>query len=287
MIDKYLTEYDNKTIELIKKGLNKRIETFRINTIKSTKEEIEEYLKQNNINYKILKDNPIMITISDNDSKILKESSIYKEGKIYFQSLSSILPAVLIDPKEKESILDMASSPGGKTSLMQSIAPAYITAVEKNKIRCERLKYNLNKLGCTKVSVINTDATKLDEMLKFNKILLDAPCSGLGTININEDNSYINDKFMNNIINTQSRLLDKAYKLLKSDGYILYSTCSIYYKENEEQLDKILNKYKDLELININNLDLPLLESKYKEVIKVCPTNEYEGFFISLLHKKC
>ncbi len=160
-----------------------------------------------------------------------------------------------------------------------------ITACEKNKIRLERLKYNIEKQGA-RVNVIQQDARKLDEYFSFDKILLDAPCSGSGTKNI------FSEKFTKELIersaNVQEELLKKALKILKPNGEIIYSTCSILRKENEEVLEKILKK-ENAEIININ-LDkltkLELLETKIQGTLCIMPSETYEGFFIAKIKKR-
>ena len=126
-------------------------------------------------------DNSLVVNTTEDT---LRELDIYKEGKIYLQSLSSQLPPLFLNPKEDEMILDMAAAPGGKTTQIAALSnnKAMITAIEKNKIRSERLQYNIDKQGAKKVTVLNTDSRNLNEYFMFDKILLDAPCSGSGTI---------------------------------------------------------------------------------------------------------
>ena len=106
------------------------------------------------------------------------------------QSLSSMLPPIILNPKEKENILDMAAAPGSKTTQIASITNnnSYITACEINNIRAERLKYNIEKQGVNCAFVMVKDARKLDDFFSFDKILLDAPCSGSGTISLKNEN---------------------------------------------------------------------------------------------------
>ena len=118
---------------------------------------------------------------------------IYKNGKIYLQSLSSMLPPIVLNPMPKNDILDMTAAPGGKTTQIAALSnnEANITACEINKIRAERLRYNLDKQGASSVFVMLEDARNIDNFFSFDQILLDSPCSGSGTININENNLCI------------------------------------------------------------------------------------------------
>lgn len=284
-------EYTHEELEKIVNGYNStRPLTFRVNKLKATKEEIEEFLGKENINYELVSWYHDAFIIKDNIK--IEEYSIYKEGKIYLQSLSSMIPVLFLDLKENDSVLDMCSSPGGKTTQMASITnnSVLITAVEKNKIRSERLKYNIEKQGVKRVNIMNVDARGIDDYFKFDKILLDAPCSGSGTLYLNDKN--IQDNFSTDLINrsvkVQRELLKKASKLLKKDGILVYSTCSILREENEANVETIL-KDKTLELIEIDKnilAGVPLLTSNIDGVISVCPSNLYEGFFVVKFKKR-
>ena len=176
--DMLLNEYGETLFKQIIDGYNtKRKTTFRVNTLKTTVVEIEEVLNSLKIKYLKCPWNESAFILETGYR--LQDLDIYREGKIYLQSLSSMIPAIIVEPKEKENILDMAAAPGGKTTQMSAISrnKAMITACEKNKIRLKRLKYNLEKQGATKVSVMNKDARNLDNFFSFDKILLDAPCS--------------------------------------------------------------------------------------------------------------
>ena len=288
MIPEFLKEllknqYGEEITRKIIKGYNNRKTTLRINTIKTTKEKIKEILDKENIKYEEVSWYKDALIIEE---KNIRELDIYKNGEIYMQSLSSMLPPLVLEPKN-EKILDMAASPGGKTTEIYNLSnkEALITAVEKNPIRADRLKYNLNKQG-TSATVLISDATKLDEFYRFDKILLDAPCSGSGTLNINEK-IQINENLIKNSVQTQKQLLEKALQILKQDHVMVYSTCSILYEENEKQLENLIKQNK-IEIIPIDeNLfkDIPKLPTKIKGTICVCPNELFEGFFVAKIKK--
>ena len=278
--------------EIIQGYKEKRIETFRVNTLKSNREEIIKYLENNNIDYQnwSIDENVFLI----NNSKQIKESNLYKEGHIYFQSLSSMLPIYYLSIKENQDLLDMAASPGSKTSLIASKGnnKINITACEIDKIRMERLKYNMHLLGVENINYLNIDSTKLDDYFRFDNILLDAPCSGSGTLNV-YDNSLnkFSLKLVKNSSILQKKLLAKAINILKKNETMIYSTCSILKEENEEVLKEIL-KNRNVELIKIslddlNKIDdnLILLPTTIDGVLCVKPNQYYEGFFIAKLKK--
>lgn len=284
-----LKQYGSDILNKILEGYSSaRKVTFRINRLKTTKEKIKQELDNLKISYEEVLWYDDAFIINDLNESDIRKLDIYNNGEIYLQSLSSMLPVLVLNPKEKESILDMASAPGGKTTQIASLTndTALITATEKNKIRLERLKYNIKKQGVNKIAILNEDASKLDELFSFDKILLDAPCSGSGTININNIN--INEKLIEESAKTQYQLLKKAISILKSGHEMIYSTCSILKKENEDNVNKILSECK-VELVPIEDeifKSIPRLPSKIEGTICVCPTNLFEGFFIAKLRKK-
>ncbi len=287
--NKLLSQYGEEITSNIIEGYQiSRVVSLRINTIKSSREEIITILKDNNISYKDISwyDNALVVNTNEDT---LRELDIYKEGKIYLQSLSSQLPPLFLNPQENEMILDMAAAPGGKTTEIAALSnnKAMITAIEKNKIRSERLQYNIDKQGAKKVTVLNTDARNLNEYFMFDKILLDAPCSGSGTITNNNFNNFDED-LVNRSIKFQTSLLKEAIKHLKVGGELIYSTCSILKEENELVLSSILKEYSNIKIEQLdltNYQDLPILPTTIEGTLCVCPTPYYEGFFVSKLTK--
>lgn len=282
LIEQYGEEIANKIIEGY---LKQRYVTLRVNTIKATNEEIKQELKNSNIEYEEVewyKDALIIKNVKENE---IRKMPIYEEGKIYLQSLSSMLPPIVLEPKEGENILDMAAAPGGKTTQIAAITSngSYITACEKNKIRAERLKYNLQKQGVTCANVMTEDARQLSDYFSFDKILLDAPCSGSGTENVFENN--FSEELIKRSCKAQENLLRKALNILKPGGEMIYSTCSILKKENEEIIEKVL-KNNEIEIVPIKlDEQIPLLPVTVSGTICVYPTELYEGFFVAKLKK--
>ena len=287
LIEQLNNQYGEDITKKILEGYNKkRNTTLRVNTTKTNKEKIKNILDKENIKYEDVswyKDALIL----ENEMHIRK-LDIYINGEIYIQSLSSMIPPIVLEPKE-EKILDMAASPGGKTTEIYNLSKgeALLTAVEKNPVRAQKLKYNLEKQG-TQATVLVTDASKLDEFFRFDKILLDAPCSGSGTLNT-EDNSlnHFNKNLIKNSIETQQKLLNKALQILKPNSIMVYSTCSILYEENEQQLEKLIKQNK-IEIIPIDEnifKDIPKLPTKIPGTICVLPNELFEGFFVAKIKK--
>ena len=195
------------------------------------------------------------------------------------------MPAYAIEPKDGESILDMCAAPGGKTTAMAALCPgALITACEKNKIRAERLKFNLKKLGAERVGVMVCDARRLDERMKFDKILLDAPCTGSGTYL--GDFSAFSEELYRRSVRTQRELIKKALGLLKPGGELVYSTCSLFEEENGGAVRAAEKMGAAVVPIPESAFEgAPRLRGSIPGTLTVCPDGKYEGFFVAKMRK--
>lgn len=278
--------------KIIEGYLAKRKTTLRINTIKSNIEEIKQKLDAKKIEYEEVKWSKEAIIINNEDEKAIQKMDIYTNGEIYMQSLSSMLPPIILEPKEGTDILDMAAAPGGKTTQIAALTnnKAHITACEKNKIREERLKYNIDKQGASCVFIMQKDARFIDDFFSFDQILLDAPCSGSGTLDFNDNNieKYFSKQLIDRSSSVQKTLLSKAIKLLKPGHEMVYSTCSILSCENEDIIvHSIKNENVEIVPIHFEGMEeLPLLPTKIHGTLCVCPTDLYEGFFVAKIRKK-
>ena len=279
-------QYGEEITKQIIEGYTKqRYVTLRVNKIKTTVEDIKQQLENNNIKYKEVDWYKEALIIENVREDEIRKMQMYENGEIYLQSLSSMLPPIALEPKSGENILDMAAAPGGKTTQIATMTDnkAFITACEKNKIRAERLKYNLQKQGATCVNIMTEDARQLSDYFSFDKILLDAPCSGSGTENVFDDR--FSKELIQRSCKTQETLLKKAINILKPGGEMIYSTCSILKQENEEILNKVLRKGK-IEIVPIKlDREIPTLPAKVEGTICVLPTELYEGFFVAKIKK--
>ena len=297
IVPEFLIEMLNKqygeeiTSKILEGYSQKRMVTFRVNTLKTSIEKIEEVLKNNNIEFEKVSWSDVAYIVKNVREDTLKELEIYKNGEIYLQSLSSMLPPIVLEPKENTDILDMCAAPGGKTTELASLTNnnANITACELNKIRIEKLKYNIEKQGATSVYIMQEDSRRINDFFSFDNILLDAPCSGSGTLNVEDVNleKTFTEKLIEKSQKAQLELLNKAVKILKQGQEMVYSTCSILNKENEEIVSKILKNNK-VEIVPIEfkgKEELPLLPTKIDGTLCVMPTELYEGFFIAKIRK--
>lgn len=285
-------QYGEEIKNKILKGYNlKRKVTFRVNTLKSNSEEIEQVLNKLNFEYEKAPWSEDAFILKYAKESDIQELEIYKQGKIYLQSLSSMLPPIILNPEEGADILDMAAAPGGKTTELAALTnnKAHITACEMNNIRIEKLKYNVEKQGASCVYIMQKDSRHIDDFFSFDQILLDAPCSGSGTLNFEDKNleKYFTLKLVEKSTKAQLALLRKAIKILKKGQDMVYSTCSILSQENEEIVEKVMKENK-LEIVPINfeGIEhLPLLPTQLEGTLCVCPNELYEGFYIAKIRK--
>lgn len=296
--------YSPVTVDAILKSfIEGRKTTLRANKLKTTIVEIQKELRENSISFSnssLVKE--AFILNKAKESQITK-LSCYNTGSIYLQNTSSMLPPLFLDLEKGQTILDMCAAPGGKTTEIASIIEnkGKIMANEINIIRRERLKYNLQKQGASCTEVIGMDGKVLGDKFKekFDRVLLDAPCSGEGTIEIKRHESYRgwSTKFIRENSKLQKKLLESGIKALKRGGILIYSTCTISPEENEEVIDYVLNKYPNLRVMNLNlNIKnsiqgLNLYKDKeyndnLKKALRVIPNEEMEGFFVCKLKKK-
>jgi len=292
LIEELNKQYGEEICNKILNGyMEERVVTLRINTLKSDVQKVCEELSKNNIQFEKVSWSNAALVIKNANEEDLQKLSIYENGEIYLQSLSSMLPPVIMGPKENTDILDMTAAPGGKTTQIAALTNnnANITACEMNNIRIEKLKYNIEKQRANSVSILQADSRNLSDYFAFDQILLDAPCSGSGTIDLNNEKTYKNftEKLVDKSTKSQFTLLKKALKILKPGHEMIYSTCSILARENEDILNKALKginaEILPIYIYGIENI--PLLTTKIEGTLCVCPNKYYEGFFVAKIRK--
>ncbi len=301
-IKKQLGEEEaEKFFEFIKKKTRKSI---RINTIKISPEELKSRLRKKEWKIREIKDFPLAIII---ESKLnpgeLGKTLEHNLGYYYVQELTSMLPAFALDAKEGESVLDICAAPGSKTT--------QIAAMMKNKgiifandIRSDRarvLNFNLNKCGVSNTIITSMDGFQLCKIFEennflFDKITLDAPCSGEGTIMNDLDSLKMwNIRNIEKLSKIQKQMASRAFKSLKIGGILIYSTCTLSPEEDEEVIQYMLDNFH----CKIEKTDFPLKSrkplkewngKKFSKEIQNCAKfwpqdNESEGFFIAKIRK--
>lgn len=292
LINRLNAQYGPSLTEAIVAGFVRRPVTLRVNTIKSTLADVRTVLAQAGMTCERVPWYEDALILRDVREEAVQSLPEYEAGHMYLQSLSSMLPPLVMQPRRNESILDMAAAPGGKTTQMAALSgnTALITACEKNRIRADRLQFNLERQGVKRVNVMCQDARQLNELFRFDKVLLDAPCTGSGTILIadGEPERRMTPDWVAKITATQKAMLKKALTLLSAGHEMVYSTCSILREENEDVLRAVLPGM-NAEVIPIEHPFLneaPLLPVSIPGVVCVKPTDLYEGFFVAKIRKK-
>ena len=285
-------QYGEETAERIAQGYAaQRAVTLRANTLKTDAQTVRERLAAQDIETSPVPWYADAMIVRGAREDALTGLDLYERGEIYLQSLSSMIPPLLLGAKPGENVLDMAAAPGGKTTQIAALTgnQAMVTACEMNKIRAERLRYNVQRQGATRVTVMNIDSRNLDDLFSFDRILLDAPCSGSGTVQLGSPRSkgQFSREFLSRTTKQQEALLHKALRLLRPGCEMIYSTCSVLTQENEEIVSRVLRKtgalIVPLELAAFDSV--PRLPVSIPGTLCVAPDELHEGFFVAKIRR--
>lgn len=271
--------------------------TLRANSLKATADEVSGALGVAGIGFERVPWYPDAFVLEGVRERAVWDLPVYRDGKVYLQSLSSMLPPLALHPRAGADVLDACAAPGGKTSQIAALTAgtAHITACELNGPRADKLVHNLDKLGVGNVNVMRTDARRLDVFFSFDQVLVDAPCTGSGTVRAGDPRAgqRITAKLLDKTRRQQAALLDRALDVLKPGGNLVYSTCSLLPDENEAQVEKALARHGDCKVVPVGKLggidleDPPFhaLEPRLDGTLTICPDRFYEGFFIACIEK--
>lgn len=276
---------------------------IRVNTLKATPEEVKKIIVDSGISFSIIPWYPHAILLKNVLAKNLTTLPMYKEGKIYIQSLSSMIPALILNPDKNDKILDMAAAPGSKTTQLAAMMEnqGEIVANDMSHERLYKLKANLTLQGVTNTKPLHGAGQSLWQKYPeyFDKVLVDAPCSMEGRFNLDEAESFEDwsMKKIKRLSKLQKWLLRSAISATKVDGLIIYSTCTLAPEENEEVINWILEK--ESKTIVLESITVPHLEMtdgmtswedtqfspELKHTKRIMPSVNMEGFFIAKIRK--
>jgi len=207
---------------------------IRVNTLKISPRDLKERLEKEGF---VLKDTFLEYAFEVvKRPYTLSSSREYLLGYFYIQDLSSMIPPLLLDPKPREKILDLAAAPGGKTTHIAQMTneKAKIVAIDISKRRLASMRSNVNRLGVKNIVMIRMDGRKIASYnVRFDKVLLDAPCTGEGVIPRDPSRKTIKLKEYKSRVTLQRELIKAAYDVLKPGGLLVYSTCTYAPEENE------------------------------------------------------
>ena len=224
-------------------------------------------------------------------------------GLFYVQDPSSMLPPVVLGPKPGELVLDLAAAPGSKTTQLSAMMESrgLVLANDPDRERLRALSGNLDRMGCLNVAVAGMDGARLARLFpeSFDKVLLDAPCTGVGTIHKNpEVERWWSWEKAGRMAALQRRLILAAYDALKPGGRLLYSTCTLTPQENEGVLDWLLRERPEARVLPFEVPGVKLepglgawrgreFDPRVRNSRRVYPwlNPDMEGFFLALVEK--
>lgn len=243
----------------------------------------------------------------------------YREGRLYLQSLSSMLPPLVLQPQPGERVLDLAAAPGSKTTQIAAMMEnrGTILACEINPLRAGRLRHNLQVQGVSIATVVEADGAQVarepEHVGAFDRVLVDAPCSGEGLFSYGQADTYRHwsPRLVHRLAQTQRKLLAAGWQALRSGGRLVYSTCTLSLAENEEVIAWALRKFggqaqvepavlpggqelttaiadalPGLGLQEAPGRTPPFVSAQLSRTVRILPSNLMEGFFLAVLHKQ-
>ena len=281
--------------------------SIRCNTLKISPQDLKTRLESKG--WKIIqpfsKNPEVMLLNNELQPGELGRALEHLLGYYYIQELASMLPVIALEPNSNELILDLAAAPGSKTTQIAACIKNTGTIIA-NEISLGRIKIlasNLERCGCANTIITKKEGAALCKKLKnqnyqFDRILVDAPCSGEGTLRTSYKTYLMwNIKTIKSLPKIQKSLIKSALEILKPEGILIYSTCTHAPEENEAVIDSILKENKNIKLEKIQlqiktrpgitSWDNQTYDAEVKKCARIYPQdNNTEGFFIAKLRKK-
>lgn len=223
--------------------------------------------------------------------KTAATSALFASGQFTIQDESSMMPAHALQLEKGMTVLDMCAAPGGKTThIAQLLAnTGHITALDLHENKLKYIHENAERLGFTHISTVAADARQAQEVLEqkqFDRILVDAPCSGYGVIRRKPDMKYAKKpQDAERLATIQLAILNEAYSLLSPGGILVYSTCTIEPTENDEVIDAFLQLHQDMQELSLPDVFTALPHGAAKVGHQVLPYPDGDGFYVVALQK--
>lgn len=277
--------------------------TFRVNTLKGKTVDALRTLGKLGFMISIIDWQENAFVLENKSLRELTETELYKDGGIYVQSLSSMLPPLILNPQPGDKVLDITAAPGSKTTQMAALMEntGELLANDASRVRIYRLKANITLQGATIARVTNDDARALWQKYPeyFDKTLVDVPCSMEGRFQASDPKSFADwsVKKVRELSRMQKWILRSAVSATKPGGTIVYSTCTLSPEENESVIDWIIKKEKGTVVVAPVALPhfsfdpaLPAWDGAHYDPTvsgtgRVLPSSLMEGFFIAKLIK--
>ncbi|EGT5617549.1 16S rRNA (cytosine(967)-C(5))-methyltransferase RsmB [Clostridium perfringens] len=290
MIEMFIKQYGKEDALRILRGLNTvPYVTVRVNTCKADYDEVYERLEEEGYDIEEGAFSPEAIIIKKGSA--IEKNKLYQEGLITVQDESAMLVAPLFDLKGDEQVMDLCSAPGTKATHIGELMmnKGKVVAFDIHDHKLALIKENIDRLGLTNVEVELGDATKINS--KYinwaDRILLDVPCSGLGIIRKKPEikwNKKNND--LTEVVKVQKEILKNAWNYLREGGELVYSTCTLNKKENEEVIDWFVERNSDCEVEKVFLGKADNVVYNDNGSVTILPNKYMDGFFIAKLKKK-
>ena len=303
MIEKFMQVFQiTEIVEVLEANEVQRPVTIRTNSLKTRRRDLAQALISRGVNLDPVGKWSKVGLVVYSATVPLGATPEYLAGHYILQGASSLLPVMALAPQVNGGVLDMASAPGGKTTHIAAIMnnTGMVLANDANKDRCKAVVGNCHRLGITNTVICNYDGRKLPKIMSgFDRVLLDAPCSGTGVISKDESAKMSkDDKDIHLCSHLQKELILAAIDCLdhksKTGGYLVYSTCSVLPEENENVVDYVLRK-RHVKLVP-TGLDFGVegftkyREKRYHPSLNLCRryyphTHNMDGFFVAKIKK--
>lgn len=288
MIKNWINSFSEEfTEDLLEANSEKPSVYLRTNTLKISRDSLIEKLKSEGINCSIVPTVDEAIRVEN--LKNIENNQLFKDGLFTIQDISSMIVGKVMNPKENSLVLDVCSAPGGKTThlatLMNNAGKVVSRDIFDHKLKL--IQSTVDRLGLTNVEVQSFDASVLDEesIDKFDYVLADVPCSGLGIIRRKPEIKYKEKAELKELPKIQKAILKNASKYVKVGGTLIYSTCTIQDNENIEVIKDFLDNNNNFKLVPINEVKVDL-DNQDNGYLKIYPNiHDIDGFFIAKLER--
>jgi 16S rRNA (cytosine967-C5)-methyltransferase len=286
MIKNWVEKFGQEFTEDLLDANNEKPSIYiRVNTLKTTREELMSKLSDMNI--KCFKVSTLEEAIRVENLKNIENNKLFKDGLFTVQDISSMIVGKIVNPKENSRVLDICSAPGGKTTHLATIMnnTGHIVSRDIFEHKIKLINATANRLGLTNIEAQCFDASVLDNdnIDKFDYVLADVPCSGLGIIRRKPEIKYKEKADLKELPSIQSKILKNASKYVKIDGVLVYSTCTIQDVENIDIINAFLKENDNFKLVPIDAVNVDV-DNQDKGYLKIYPhIHGMDGFFIAKL----
>lgn len=297
---------------LVKGIFSKRsVTTIRLNSLKGNVEKTKESLLTSGYDLEEVAWAKNTFFVLNKDKDEVSQNSCYADGKFYIQNLSSILPVLVLEPSKNDKVLDLCAAPGSKSTLIADLTDgkASVLANDSDRNRVGDLEGVIRQFGCNNIKATLSDGREFGKKypVYFDKVLLDAPCSGEGLIYFNGPRPlrYWSMDKVKRCVYLQKELIVSAFKSLKHGSFMVYSTCTLEPEENEGVVTHLLNLFPNAKVEKIDLLDSDsfsgyreyikpgirkwsgnIYDSSVKDTVRVVPNKKMMGFYVAKISKE-